>query len=320
MRRLIKERLLSRFRDPRLARLGDAAILPAPSARLAFTSDSFVVSPLFFSGGDIGSLAVYGTVNDLAVSGARPLWLSLSLIIEEGLPFSVFDRVLDSIAAATKSTGTEIVTGDTKVVPRGAADGLFINTNGIGEIIEPAPLGPSSLVPADKLVISGPIGRHGMAVMSARDSFHVSPSPVSDCGSLLPAVDALRRAGVSVKAMRDATRGGVAAVLHEWSEACGLTLTVDEQHVPVPSEVRGISELLGLDPLYVANEGTMVVAVAPDLLDAALRALRTTEVAGRAACIGSAQKRGIFPVTIRRLLGREQPLDEPSGALLPRIC
>lgn len=319
-RRFITERLLSRFRSPVLALLGDAAVLPALSGRIALAADSFVVSPLFFPGGDIGTLAVYGTVNDLAVVGARPLWISLSLIIEEGLPFPVLDQVLNSIAAAATQANVEVVTGDTKVVPRGAVDGLFINTNGIGELIEPAPRGPSSLEPGDQLIITGPIGRHGMAVLAARESFAVDPGPVSDCDSLLPAVDALRRANIPIKAMRDATRGGVAAVLHEWSDACGCTLAVNETLIPVTLEVRGLCELLGLDPLYVANEGTMLVAVPLDFVEPALQALRTTELAARATCIGSVQARGLAPVTIRRALGREQPLDEPSGALLPRIC
>lgn len=319
-RRFITDRLLTRFQHPSLALLGDAAVLASRSGPLAFTADSFVVSPLFFPGGDIGSLAVYGTVNDLVVAGARPLWLSLSLIIEEGLAFAVLDKVLDSIAEAAKCVGVEIVTGDTKVVPRGAVDGLFINTSGIGEFSGPVPVGPASLRPGDQLLLTGPVGRHGMAVLAARETFAVEPLPVSDCGSLLPAVEALRRANIPFKAMRDATRGGVAAVLHEWSEACGCTLAIDEKHILVTPEVRGLCELLGLDPLYVANEGTMLVAIPAEFVESALQALRTAELAKTATCIGSVQKLGIANVTIRRALGREQPLEEPAGALLPRIC
>ncbi len=319
-RKLIRGHMLPRLGNRWLQPLGDAAVLSVAAGRLAFSTDSFVVSPLFFPGGDIGSLAVFGTTNDLAVSGARPMWLSLSLIMEEGLPLSVLDQVLDSIAAAAHQVGVQIVAGDTKVVPRGAADGLFINTSGIGKLSEPAPLGPATLIPGDRILLTGPIAQHGMAVLAARESFAVEPPPRSDCGSLLPAVEALRSAAVPVKAMRDATRGGVAAVLHEWSDACGLTLSIDEASIPLSGEVRGLCEILGLDPLFVANEGTMLVAVGPDDVDQALAALRSESISAQSVCIGSVAARTISPVTIRRALGRAQPLDEPLAALLPRIC
>jgi hydrogenase expression/formation protein HypE len=263
---------------------------------------------------------VFGTVNDLAVNGARPLWLTLSLILEEGLPSVLLRCILRSVAQAAERANVQVVAGDTKVVPRGAADGVFINTAGIGELIEPLPPGPAHLQVGHELIVSGPIGRHGIAVMAAREDLSVEP-PRSDAAPLLPAVERLRGAlGARVQAMRDATRGGVAAVLHEWAAACGHTLRVDEDRVPVSPEVRGACELLGLDPLHVANEGTMVVAVEAGAGDAAVSALRALPDAAGAALIGRVVARGVAAVTVRRLLGSEQPLDDPLGSPLPRIC
>jgi hydrogenase expression/formation protein HypE len=320
MRRLISQRIVPLLGSGPLSILGDAAQLDELSGRLAMTTDSFVVSPLFFPGGDIGKLAVYGTVNDLAVAGARPKWISLALILEEALPLATLDRVLTSMAQAAASVGIAVVTGDTKVVPRGAADGLFVTTTGVGETVEPAPPGPASLQEGDALIVSGPIGRHGVAILSVREQFGFDPAPESDCASLLPAVEALRTAEIPVRAMRDATRGGVAAVLHEWAEACGATLDVDERQIPLTGDVRGVCELLGLDPIHVANEGTMLVAVPEDFADAALTALRRVPVSFNAAVIGSVRRRELAPVLIRRGLSRDLPLDEPSGAPMPRIC
>jgi len=320
MRRLIRERILSRLGNEWLSRMSDAAVLPSISGRPVFTTDSYVVSPLFFPGGDVGTLAVFGTVNDLVVSGARPLWISLSLILEEGLSLETLDRVLESVEAAAKQAGVRIVTGDTKVVPRGAADGLFITTSGIGELLEPAPGGPRSLAVGDELVISGPIGSHGVAILACRENLGFEPPPRSDCAPLGEAVDALRNAGVPFRALRDATRGGVAAVLHEWAAECNLTLTINERAIPVLPEVRGACELLGLDPLHVANEGTMVIAVPRGSGERAVSVLRQTSTCTGAAAIGSVGPRRVVPVTVLRSLGNEQPLDEPSGSPLPRIC
>jgi hydrogenase expression/formation protein HypE len=260
-RQLIRQELLPAFANEVLAAMGDAATLPPVGQGLALTTDSFVVSPLFFPGGDIGTLAVYGTVNDLAVAGAEPLWLSVALVLEEGLPLELLRRVVQRIALAARRSGVTVVAGDTKVVPRGAADQIFITTAGVGRLVQPAPLGPTAIATGDALLISGPIGRHGVAVLAAREALALEPPPESDCAPLTPLAAALRTAGVPVRAMRDATRGGVTAVLHEWAHACGLTLAIDEAAVPVSAEVRGACELLGLDPLHVANEGTMVVAV-----------------------------------------------------------
>jgi hydrogenase expression/formation protein HypE len=320
MRQLIRERIVPELSNEYLQQAGDAAILPASNGRLAMTTDSFVVSPLFFPGGDIGSLAVYGTVNDLAVSGAEPRWISLALILEEGLELKILGRVLQSIAAAAERVGVRVVTGDTKVVPRGAADRLFLNTTGIGEIVASSPPGPASLLPGDALIVSGPIGRHGIAVMAARESLDFEPPPTSDSAPLLDAVRALRRARVPIAAMRDATRGGVGAVLHEWAEASAQTLVVDEARLPITSDVRGACEILGLDPIHVANEGTMVVAISREHVHRALEAWRSVAETEHAAIIGHVERRGIVPVVVERATGHRIPLDEPSGAPLPRIC
>jgi hydrogenase expression/formation protein HypE len=319
-RQLIERVIAPPLANSILSSLHDAAILPASPHRLAFTTDSFVVTPLFFPGGDIGRLAVFGTVNDLLVSGARPLWLSLSLILEEGLELDILQRVLQSIADAAAITGVQVVAGDTKVVPRGAADKLFINTSGIGELLHRAPAGPASIEPGNVLIVTGPIGRHGIAILSARENLGLIPPPASDCGSLASLTEALRRAHIPVRAMRDATRGGIAAVLHEWANASGLTLAVEDARLPINDEVRGASELLGLDPVHIANEGTMLVAVPRGAEEAALHAMRQCPQGESAACIGEVTENRGTPVLIRRSLGREQPLDLPSSALLPRIC
>lgn len=319
-RKLIHEQILPVLGNELLAPLGDAAQLPAVSGPTAFTIDSFVVSPLFFPGGDIGTLAVFGTVNDLAMAGARPLWLCVSLIIEEGLPLAVLQRVVQSIGSAARRVSVQVVAGDTKVVPRGTADGLFVTTAGIGEIVPPVASGPGSLQPGDELIVSGPIGRHGIAILAARENLGFEPSPISDCAPLFDAVEALRRAAVPVRCLRDATRGGVTAVLHEWAQASETTLTVSESSVPVSSEVRGVCELLGLDPLHLANEGTMLIATPAEFAEAAVAVLRTLPGTNQATRIGAVRPRGFAPVTITRLLGAEQPLEEPLGAPFPRIC
>ena len=319
-RQLIRQRMLTRFDNPLLRSLGDAALISPNGKQLAFSTDAYTVTPLFFPGGDIGQLAVFGTVNDLAVSGAIPRWLSLSLIIEEGLPWSTLDRVLDSIRDASEFAGVSIVTGDTKVVPHGTADQLFITTSGIGELLVPCPVGPEDLQPEDVLIASGPIGNHGAAIFCAREQIEFNPSPKSDCAPLTATLVALHAAGIVPRAVRDATRGGVAAVLHEWSEASQLTCVIDETKIPVENEVRAVCEILGLDPLHLANEGTFVLATSPELVAATLDVLRRLDVSKRAAVIGRISARRKSPVVVVRGVGRDVPLDEPSGMPLPRIC
>lgn len=320
MRRLIRERIVSRLGNTPLENLSDAAVLPTMGGSPVMTTDSFVVSPLFFPGGDIGTLAVFGTVNDLVVSGASPRWIALSMIIEEGFPLALLDRVLDSIVASARIAEVQIVTGDTKVVPRGAADGLFLTTTGLGELLEPIPTGPETLKEGDVILVTGPIGQHGISILAAREKLGFDPMPTSDCGSLWNAAQSLRSAGCPVRAMRDATRGGVSAVLHEWTETSDSTIMINEEAVPVGNEVRGACELLGLDPLHLANEGTMLVAVPKEMNQRALQALLKVGNCPSAAIIGEVTTRRLAPVVVRRGRSAEIPLEEPQGAPFPRIC
>jgi len=320
MRRLIQDRILPKLDNEFLRLAGDAAMLPACVGQLAMTTDSFVVSPLFFPGGDIGSLAVYGTVNDLVVAGAVPRWISLALILEEGLEIAVLEHVLTSVAAAARRVGVPVVTGDTKVVPRGAADKIFINTTGVGEIAATPPAGPQALQLGDELIVSGPIARHGIAVMSAREGLEFDPPPTSDSAPLVEAVLSLQRSFVPLRALRDATRGGLGAVLHEWADSCGHTLVIDESVLPMNPETRGACELLGLDPIHVANEGTMVVAVPAGESERAVAVLRGVAETAQAVRIGRVERLGIAAVVVERAAGLRIPLDEPIGAPLPRIC
>jgi hydrogenase expression/formation protein HypE len=320
MRQLIHRRIMPALDNEFLRIAGDAAILPQLHGSIAMTTDSFVVSPLFFPGGDIGSLAIYGTVNDLAVAGAQPRWISLALILEEGLEIAVLERVLASVAAAAKRVGVLVVAGDTKVVPRGAADRLFINTAGIGEVITVPPAGPRALEAGDDLIVTGPIARHGIAVMAAREGLDFDPPPQSDSAPLVNAVVALQHAAVPIRALRDATRGGLGAVLHEWAEASEMTLAIEERMLPVLPEVRGICELLGLDPIHVANEGTMVIATPPGHTGCVIEVLRQVPETAQAVRIGRVESRGLAAVVVERGTRQKIPLDEPIGAPLPRIC
>ncbi|MEZ6133477.1 MAG: hydrogenase expression/formation protein HypE [Pirellulaceae bacterium] len=318
MRQLLRERIVPILG---ISAEEDAVSVEIGANELAITTDSFVVSPLFFPGGNIGSLAVYGTVNDLSVAGADPICITLSLIIEEGLPFELFDRVLKSIAEASQECQVSVVAGDTKVVPRGAADKLFITTTGVGRYRAAARLSCHKLQTGDALIVSGPIGQHGIAVLAAREKLNLHPAPHSDSANLSLVCSALHRElGTHLRAMRDATRGGVSAVLHEWSSASGMTMKLDEHQLPVGSTTRGVCELLGLDPLYVANEGTFVAAVEPSALPQAMAVLRSFPVSAKSQVIGTVLTKMSSPVVIERLLGSLQPVDEPSGAPLPRIC
>lgn len=318
MRKLLQERIVPILGG---STLSDAADCGPVDGCVVVSTDSFVVAPLFFPGGDIGSLAVCGTVNDLAVSGAKPLWLTLSLIIEEGLPLTLLERVVRSVAETAGQCDVQVIAGDTKVVPRGAADQLFINTTGIGVKRLSNELSCTALRPGDVLLVSGPIGQHGIAVLVAREQLSLTPMPVSDCAPLHVACTALQdELGVDLRAMRDATRGGVSAVLHEWSEASGTTMKLTESLLPISPAVRGACELLGLDALYVANEGTFVAAVAPHAVDRAIAALHAVQVSSQATVIGEVIERSNSAVVIERLFGRLHPVDEPSGAPLPRIC
>ncbi|MCM2369695.1 hydrogenase expression/formation protein HypE [Aporhodopirellula aestuarii] len=321
MRRLIRDQIAAKLGRGNVQLHSDAACLGRITKEIAITTDSYVVSPLFFPGGDIGSLAVHGTVNDLAMAGATPCYLTLSLILEEGLPLATLGRVIDSVAEAASNCDVKIVAGDTKVVPKGAADGIFINTTGVGVHSTGQRMTASRIQPGDALLVSGPIARHGLAVLAARESLGFDPPPESDSAPLHRiAAELLETLGDDLRTMRDATRGGIAAVMHEWAEESANAMWIDESQLPLLPESRGVCELLGLDPLLVANEGTFVAAIAPHRVDDALSVMRSHSRCGQPAQIGHARARELSPVLVSRGLGADQPLDEPIAAMLPRIC
>jgi hydrogenase expression/formation protein HypE len=321
MRRLIRDRIAAKFAGETVQLHSDAATLGKITGEIAMTTDSYVVSPIFFPGGDIGSLAIYGTVNDLAMAGAKPLYMTVSFILEEGLPIETLDRVVASMAAAATTCDVKVVAGDTKVVPKGAADGIFINTTGIGVFQSHRRMSATFIQPSDALIVSGPIARHGLAVLAARESIAFSPSPTTDSTPLhRVAMELIEALGEDLRTMRDATRGGVAAVLHEWADECGHTMWIEESRLPLLPESHGVCELLGLDPLFVANEGTFVAAIASHRIQDALDMMQRHASIGSPASIGNARARKLSPVLIARGLGADQPLDEPIAAMLPRIC
>ncbi len=322
MAQLIEQMFLPAFNNEWLNTRQDGAVLAAPGARLAFTTDSYVVQPLFFPGGDIGKLAVYGTVNDLAMCGARPCYLSVGLILEEGLPMATLAQVVQSMQAAAQETGVQLVTGDTKVVDRGKGDGIFINTTGIGAIeSETINIAPNQVQPGDAIVLSGDLGRHGMAIMAVREGLSFESPILSDCAPLATSVQALLQAGITVHCLRDLTRGGLASALVEIAEAAGLQLAIDERRIPVQEDVRGACEFLGLDPLYVANEGRFVAFVPGTEADRAVAILREQAPGGNAQRIGEV----VGPaspvlVTLTSQIGVSRVVTRFSGEQLPRIC
>lgn len=318
---LVRDLFLRHFRSSVLASLDDAATVAFPAARLAFTTDSYVISPLFFPGGDIGKLAVCGTVNDLAVVGAQPLYLSAGFILEEGLPLETLERVVASMAETARAAGVEVVTGDTKVVDRGSADGLFVNTAGVGVLPEGLHLTPRNLRPGDVLLVNGTIGDHGMAVMMQREGLSFQSSLVSDCAPLNGLIQGLLSACPgAVRCMRDPTRGGLATALNEWARAAAVGMEVDEEAIPLREEVRAACEFLGLDPLYVANEGKVVAGLAPEATDAALAALRAHPLGRNAAVIGRVTEAHPRRVVLRTPVGAYRVVEMLAGAQLPRIC
>jgi hydrogenase expression/formation protein HypE len=319
MARLLDEVIRTAFDDPELDRRHDGAALEV-SGPVAFTTDSYVVKPLVFPGGDIGALAVNGTINDLAMCGARPLYFSVGLIVEEGLALETLRAVVASIAAAARRAGVRLVTGDTKVVGRGEADGLFVNTAGIGRIVAPGPIGPASVVPGDAVVLSGDIGRHGIAVMAAREALGFETVIESDCAPLGEPVMALLDSGIAVRCLRDLTRGGLASALVEIAETAGVAIDIEEGAVPVRAEVAAACELLGLDVLHVANEGRFVAFVAADDAARAVEVLRRHDVAGGAAVIGAVGDGPAGQVSCRGAIGGVRVIDMLSGEQLPRIC
>ncbi|OLT17042.1 hydrogenase expression/formation protein HypE [Actinomadura sp. CNU-125] len=322
---LVEALFVEAFRNPALETLDDGAVLSVDGGRLVFTTDSHVVSPLFFPGGDIGELAVNGTVNDLAVCGARPLYLSAGFVLEEGFPVDDLRRIVASMADAAARAGVSVVTGDTKVVERGKADGCFITTSGIGVLdgaaLDGAALGASAVRPGDAVLVSGPIGDHGVTVMLARGELDFEADLTSDTAALHGITAALLDAVPGgVRMMRDATRGGVATVLNEIAQASGLGVVLDEAAVPVRPAVAGACELLGIEPLYVACEGRFVAVVAGDRADAALAALRGHPLGADAAIVGTVRDDPPGLVLLRTAFGGTRIADMLVGDPLPRIC
>ena len=304
-----------------LAELADSGSVTVDGVGMAMSTDSFVVKPLRFPGGSIGELAVNGTVNDLAMAGAKPAGLSLSLILEEGLPADELRAEVEAIAEAAKAADVEIITGDTKVVERGACDGMYICTTGVGRVDDRASLSTGSLQPGDRIIVSGTMGDHGTAIMLARGEFELESSVESDTRSLWPAADALLdAAGDGLRCMRDATRGGAASALNELARASNVAMVVREGDVPVDPAVAGASEMLGVDPMYIANEGKLVAFVAPDRADAALEALRSVEGCEQAAEIGEVRTEPPGMVLVETAFGGKRVMDMLAGDPLPRIC
>ncbi|MGZ6674894.1 MAG: hydrogenase expression/formation protein HypE, partial [Solirubrobacteraceae bacterium] len=318
---LIEGLFVPAFGSSALAALADAGTVSIGGVQVALTTDSFVVKPIRFPGGSIGELAVNGTVNDLAVAGARPQAISLSMVLEEGLDADVLRAEVEAIAAAAAAAGVEIVAGDTKVVERGHADQMYLCTTGVGAIDPRAQLSPASLRPGDRILVSGTIGDHGTAIMLARGEFELDAPVQSDTCSLWPAVDALLdAAGEQLRCMRDATRGGVASVLNELARASGVAMVVREGDVPVEPAVAGAAEILGIDPMYVANEGKLVAFVAPEAAEAALSALRAVPGCERAAEIGEVKTEPPGMVLVATAFGGKRVMDQLVGDPLPRIC
>lgn len=327
MHQLIEQMFLPVFGSPDRVQ-HDAAVLSLSGHRIAFTTDSYVVRPLFFPGGDIGSLAVHGTVNDLAMSGARPLYLSLGFILEEGLPMETLWRVVQSIKQAADRAQVQVVTGDTKVVDRGKGDGIFINTAGVGIIEHPWTIAPTSVCPGDVVLLSGDIGRHGIAIMAMREGLEFETTIASDSAPLADLIGELMRANIEIHCLRDLTRGGLASALNEIASGANVAITIDERSVPVREDVRGACEILGLDPLYIANEGRFIAFVPAADAERALTIIHHHHIqnhpdraeAPTACIIGQVMKQPARSVTLNSKIGVDRILEMLSGEQLPRIC
>jgi len=319
MHDLIKKSFVYTLGNPILEKLDDSAVFDL-NGRLAFTTDSYVVSPIFFPGGDIGKLAVCGTVNDLSMTGAVPFYLSLSFIIEEGLPFTDLERIIRSIHEAAAEAGVKIVTGDTKVVDKGSADKLFINTSGVGVVPNEANISGANARPGDKVIVSGTLGDHGMAVLSQREGIRFQVPVPSDCAPLNKMVAEMLATGADIHCLRDPTRGGLATTLNEFAQQSRVGIKIDELSIPVNPAVLGACELLGFDPLYVANEGKLVAVIAPGDADKALAAMRKNQYGQKAVIIGEVVTEYPGRVVLKTRLGASRIVDVLVGELLPRIC
>jgi hydrogenase expression/formation protein HypE len=317
---LVEALFLEELGNPLLDPLGDSALIDAGGTKLAFTTDAHVVQPLFFPGGDIGSLAVNGTVNDIAVSGARPLVLSAAFVLEEGLPVSDLRRIVASMAEAAREAGVVVAAGDTKVVERGRGDGLTVTTAAIGLVDERVSLGAEKVRPGDKVIVSGTLGDHGMAVMIARGNLELEVEIESDSASIFPLCEALFALGADLRWLRDPTRGGLATTLNELTEASGLCVVLDEKALPVREQVAAACEILGIDPLYVANEGKLIAIVAADRADEALASLRTHPLGAGACIAGVVEAEPESLVLLQTAFGGSRVVDMLVGDPLPRIC
>ena len=318
MQQLIDDMFIAAFDNPILRQGHDGAVLTLRQESSVLTTDSYVVRPLFFPGGDIGSLAVNGTVNDLAMCGAQPLFLTASFILEEGLAMETLWRVVRSMRVAADAANLCIVSGDTKVVERGHGDGIYINTTGLGQVVSSAQVTPKQITPGDTVLVSGDIGRHGMAVMGEREGLAFEPPIESDCASLWDTVQALLAENIDIHCMRDATRGGLCAVLNELAKSAGMQFSIEEAEIPVADCVRGACEVLGFDPLHIANEGRFIVIVPESDAQAALDLLQTRNP--YAAMIGRVTDGEPGLVALKTAIGGQRVLDLPAGELLPRIC
>jgi hydrogenase expression/formation protein HypE len=319
---LIEKIFMPAFSNAALEQRHDGAVISLNGSRLAFTTDSFVVRPLIFPGGNIGDLAVNGTVNDLAMCGARPLYLSAGFILEEGLEMETLRTVVTSMQKAANEANVQLITGDTKVVDKGKGDGIFVNTSGIGVIDSrlKAPVSPASVQPGDVVIVSGDLGRHGIAILSVREGLEFESAILSDCANLRPAVEALLNAGIEIHCLRDLTRGGLATTLNEIAADRNVCIKLEESLIPVDEVVQGACEILGLDPLYVANEGRFAVFVPQGQADAALGALKKVEVSQGSVRVGKVEETPARTVVLQSRIGGNRVVDMLSGEQLPRIC
>jgi hydrogenase expression/formation protein HypE len=317
---LVRDVFLPAFQNPALSRLDDQAVVSVNGSRIAVTTDSFVVKPLFFPGGDIGSLAVHGTVNDLAMGGAQPLFLSTAFIIEEGLSMGVLRKVVSSLQQAADACGVQVVTGDTKVVEKGSGDGLFINTTGIGLVPQDLELSANRARPGDKVILSGYIGDHGIAILAQREGLEFESNIKSDSAPLHTLVAEMLKVTLNIRCMRDPTRGGLSSTLNEIAVQSTVGIELNEGTISVREEVRGACEMLGLDPLYVANEGKLVAIVDPSSAEEVLKVMRDHPLAQQARIIGVVTKKNAGLVTMRTALGTTRIVDMLAGDQLPRIC
>ena len=320
MHKLVDGLFLSAFASEADTEKHDGAVVELPPGRLAFTTDSYVVDPLFFPGGDIGTLAVYGTINDLAMCGARPFCLSAGFILEEGLPIEILQRVVKSMTRAADRAKVKIVTGDTKVVERGKCDKLFINTAGVGVLEHELAISPRQVNQGDVIILSGDIGRHGVAIMAQREGFKFESAVESDCAPLSSMVLSLIDAGIQIHCLRDLTRGGLASALVEITETARLGVEIDEAAIPITEAVRGACELLGIDPLYMANEGRMIVFIPPDDTERTRKIMQEHAIGMEAVVIGEVKDDCRALVTLKTRIGSHRIVDMFSGEQLPRIC